>query len=189
MMPGGGEQLRHRETEFHLADLQTPRAQIAHVRALTHQAAVAHLAGPDDLDPLFGIAGGNGNPGVTHRDVGDDETAEELHAIATHHETRLTGPCLGLRGQHARPCGLVERAGDPLRAQGVHCAHQRAWLGEGAPPMHHTRQLVGHERERERRIRVVVLHGDHMQCLAGVRGRVEFGNPCHIPLSACVVAM
>ena len=170
----------HGEREFHSADFQLAGTHVDDRHALAHEAAFAQFAPPQDAHALLGVARVDRHAVIVDAHVGHSETAEQLHTAGAHHEARRAGPCLGLRGQDARPGRLVERAGDTLRTQRISRRDECARVGERASPMHDARQVVAHNRERERRPCGALLKIHDADLFAAARSPVEI-HDCHIP--------
>ncbi len=138
------------ERDFHRADFQLAGTHVDDRLALANEAAFAQFASPQDAHALLGVVRVDRHAVIVDAHVGHSETADQLHPAGAHHEARRAGPCLGLRGQDARPGRLVERAGDTLRTQRISRRIECARVGERASPMHDARQFVAHNRDRER---------------------------------------
>ena len=196
----------HGEGEFDLADLKPSLAGVRHFGMLADEAGFVEFARPREFHALFHVFGSDGDGGrllgfgghvpvgisvlFGHGvgfaggngfgfDVSDLELAEEFHAIAAHVEAIGSGPCLGLRGQHARPCGVVECAGDALRSERVEGVDHGFRSGERTAPMHEPRQVVAGEHQGESDVRRRLLGVDGGERSAVGSGAVEDLNERH----------
>ena len=164
------------ERKFDFADFQLAVAGVCHLGALSDEAGFVEFAGPRKFHALFHVfcddgdgrrlLGFGGHVPIwiailfSHVvrvagcdgfgfDVGDDELAEQFHAVATHVEAGGADPGFGLRGQDAWPCGVVERAGDSLRGDCVKGVEHGFRSGKRTPPMHKPWQIVAGKHKRD----------------------------------------
>ena len=171
---------RHGECEFDLADFELAFAGVHDFGVLADEAGFVEFAGPDEFHMLFHVFCGDGNgwgllgfvghaPArvsvfFTHDvgfaschgfggDVADCELAEQFHAVAAHVEAGCANPGFGLRGQYARPWGVVERAGNALWHLRVEHVDHGCRGCERTAPVHKSRQIIAGEYECERHVR------------------------------------
>ncbi len=162
MVTGGGEDLDgllgQGVAEFDAVDVQGAVAEIGDGDALADQAGIGQFAGPVQGDLLVGVLRVDADHGsvlvisCVGADGGDGEIAEQFTAISADIDALRADPRFGLRGQDARPCGVVQCTGHALRFERVIQVHEGFRVRQGPPPMDEPGEGMAGENQRERHV-------------------------------------